>query len=460
MVKTSVSYRCTSCDATHLRWVGRCPQCRTYGSVEEEAKASAPQAGLKATLSANRPTRAARPVTAVSESREVRISSMASEFDRVLGGGLVRGQVVLVAGEPGVGKSTLLLSVADAFARHSPNPVLYVSGEESAEQIGVRARRTGVSAPNLLVANETDLGVVLGHMEEHDPALLVVDSVQTLASQQIDGRAGGVSQVHEVASVLTRVAKGKGIPTLIVGQSTRENSVAGPRALEHLVDTVLTFEGDPHTPMRTLRATKNRFGPADEVVCYEQTDVGLAELPDPSQLFRSNRDVAPAGTCATVTMEGRRPLVAEIQALVTETTAAYPRRAVTGFEQSRAAMLTAVCDRAANLNLPKRDVYLATVAGLRLVDPAIDLATCLALISAATDRPIAQDTIAIGEVALSGDIRPVPSAATRLTEANRLGFRRALVAPGASAPSGALRIVEVPHIVDALTWHLQDSSGS
>lgn len=384
---------------------------------------------------------------------------MAVEFDRVLGGGLVRGQVILVAGEPGVGKSTLLLSVADAFAQHSPDRVLYVSGEESPEQIGVRAHRTGARAPNLLIASETDLGAVLGHVEDIDPALLIVDSVQTLASSDVDGRAGGVSQVHEVAAVLTRVAKSRGMPTLIVGQSTKDNSVAGPRALEHLVDTVLTFEGDPHSPMRTLRAIKNRFGPADEIVCYEQTDSGLSELADPSLLFRSHRDIQPAGTCATITMEGRRPLLAEIQALVTASSSSYPRRAVTGFEQPRAVMLAAVSDKVAKLKLHEKDVYLATVAGLKLTDPAIDLATCLSLISASLDRPIPRDTIAIGEVALSGDIRPVTSARVRLTEANRLGFSNVLAAP-VSAESADVPIVPVSHLSDALAWLLTHTSRS
>jgi DNA repair protein RadA/Sms len=458
MSRTSSTYRCSSCGADHLRWQGKCSRCQTFGSVEEIARPDAPAPGLKANLTGKRPIRKAAPITEVSATGSVRISSMATEFDRVLGGGLVRGQVVLLAGEPGVGKSTLLLAVANAFAGHSPDPVLYVSGEESAEQIGVRARRIAATANNLLVANETDLGTVLGHVEEHQPALLVVDSVQTLASPQVDGRAGGVSQVHEVAAVLTKIAKSRGMPALLVGQSTKENSVAGPRALEHLVDTVLTFEGDPHSSMRTLRATKNRFGPADEVVCYEQTDTGLTELADPSTLFRSHRDKQPAGACATVTMEGRRPILAEIQALVTEATSSYPRRAVTGFEQTRATMLTAVCDRAAQLSLHQKDVYLSTAAGLRLTDPAIDLATCLALVSAAIDRPLPDNMVAFGEVALSGDIRPVPAGNARLAEASRLGFHVALTPRGAQAPPG-IEHAPVAHLSDALAWLLEYTTG-
>ena len=453
MAKTTSTFTCSACGTSHLRWQGKCSQCQAFGTVEESERADAPVAGLKATLTAKRPVRKAAPIGEVSATEDVRMSSMATEFDRVLGGGLVRGQVILVAGEPGVGKSTLLLAVADAFARHSPDPVLYVSGEESAEQIGVRARRTKANAPNLLVANETDLGTVLGHVEEHDPALMVVDSVQTLASPQVDGRAGGVSQVHEVAAVLTKVAKSRGMPMLLVGQSTRENSVAGPRALEHLVDTVLTFEGDPHTSMRTLRAAKNRFGPADEVVCYEQTDVGLAELPDPSSLFRANRDRQPAGTCATVTMEGRRPILAEVQALITATASSYPRRAVTGLEQTRAAMLTAVCDKTARLELHTKDVYLSSAAGLRLTDPAIDLATCLALVSAATGRPLPDNMVAVGEVALSGDVRAVPSAAARLAEADRLGFKVAL-SPAGMNRSNTIKHIQIKHLSDAIAWIL------
>lgn len=457
MAKTVSTYRCTSCGANHLRWVGRCNKCQTFGSVEESARPQSHGTGLKTKLSATSPARRAAPVAEVSAAREVRISSMAAEFDRVLGGGLVRGQVILVAGEPGVGKSTLLLSVADTFALHSPDRVLYVSGEESAEQIGVRAHRTGARAPHLLIANETDLSAVLGHVEQIEPALLVVDSVQALASPDVDGRAGGISQVHEVAAVLSRVAKSRGMPTLIVGQSTKDSSIAGPRALEHLVDTVLTFEGDPHSPMRTLRAIKNRFGPADEVVCYEQTDSGLSELADPSMLFRSHRETQPPGTCATITMEGRRPLLAEIQALVTAASSSYPRRSVTGFEQSRSAMLAAVCDKTAKLDLHQKDVYLATVAGLRLTDPAIDLATCLALLSAALDRPVPSDTIAIGEVALSGDIRPVTSAKVRLTETSRLGFESVLIAPQGADTRGTA-IVPVSHLSDALAWLLANTS--
>ncbi len=294
------------------------------------------------------PQHPARPVEDVVADRTPRELTGLAEFDRVLGGGLVAGQVVLLAGEPGVGKSTLVAAVAHTMAlRNETANVLYVSGEESVEQISVRARRTGAVAPGILLAEETDLGALIGHVEAHDPVLLIVDSVQAIASSSVDGRAGGMSQVQEVTSVLVRLAKSRRLPLLLIGQSTRENAVAGPRALEHMVDTVLTFEGDKHTALRMLRAVKNRYGPSDEVVCFEQADDGLREVPDPSSLFRSARDEPVPGTAVAVSVDGRRAVPAEVQALVAATASGNPRRGVTGLDTSRVAMLLAVTEREA-----------------------------------------------------------------------------------------------------------------
>ncbi|MBI1378408.1 MAG: DNA repair protein RadA [Frankiales bacterium] len=427
-------FRCTECGWSSAKWVGRCGECQAWGTVAEQGGA-APASGLRARTSGVAPTRSARPVSQVAEVEVTRSPTGLGEFDRVIGGGLVPGQVVLVAGEPGVGKSTLLLEVAHRVAEGAGRPrgastVLYVSGEESVEQIGVRARRIGAVSPHLLLADENDLATLLGHVEEHDPALLVVDSVQTIASADVDGRAGGMTQVVEVTQVLSRVAKSRRTPLLVVGQSTKESSIAGPRALEHLVDTVLTFEGDRHTSLRLLRAAKNRYGPADEIVCFEQSDDGLREVLDPSDLFREHRDRPVPGSCVTVTMEGRRALLAEVQALVTTATTPTPRRGVSGLDSSRVAMLVAVTERSLRGRLGDRDVFVATVGGARLSDPACDLAVCLALASSASPRAIGTDVLALGEVALSGDVRPVPFLAQRVAEAARLGYRRLLVPRG------------------------------
>jgi DNA repair protein RadA/Sms len=471
MAKARVdAYRCTECGWTSPKWVGRCGECQAWGTVAELV-AAAPSSGLRSRTSGVAPTRRARPVSEIAEQQVVRRTTGLGEFDRVLGGGLVPGQVVLLAGEPGVGKSTLLLEVGHRYAEdsgrsgdgpgHRGRTVLYVSGEESVEQIGVRARRIGADSQHLLLADENDLATLLGHIEEHDPALVVVDSVQTIASGDIEGRAGGMTQVVEVTQVLSRVAKSRRMPMLIVGQSTKDSSIAGPRALEHLVDTVLTFEGDRHTALRLLRAVKNRYGPADEIVCFEQADDGLREVVDPSDLFREHREKPVPGTCVTVTMEGRRPMLAEVQSLVTMSSMPNPRRGVTGLDSTRVAMLVAVTERAGKLRLGDRDVFVATVGGAKLADPACDLAVCLALASASLDRAVAADVLAIGEVALSGDVRPVPFLNQRVAEAARLGFRRILVPRGTksvlaknadgSAVSAGPKLHEVGHLEDALT---------
>ena len=444
------AFRCSECGWTSSKWVGRCGECQAWGSVAEITVTA--NTGLKSRTSGVAPTRRALPVSEVTKEKVSRSQTGFGEFDRVIGGGLVPGQVVLVAGEPGVGKSTLLLAVAHHVAEGRTQPtVLYVSGEESVEQIGVRARRIGADSERLLLADENDLATLLGHIEEHDPGLVVVDSVQTIASGEIDGRAGGVSQVVEVTQVLSRVAKSRRMPLLLVGQSTKQDSVAGPRALEHLVDTVLTFDGDRNSMLRLLRATKNRYGPADEIVCFEQADDGLREVRDPSDLFRAQRDKPVPGTCVTVTIEGRRPMLAEIQALVTATSPA-PRRGVTGLDSNRVAMLVAVTERAGPAKL-SGDVFVATVGGAKISDPGADLAVCIALASAAVGLPMPADVLAIGEVALSGDIRPVPYLTQRVTEAARLGYRRVLVPRGTrrTLPRiDGVEFSEVAHLDDAL----------
>lgn len=451
MAKKAAGYVCSSCQAELLQWVGRCPRCEEFGTVVELA---APRVlpGLRSTGSGTAPERPARRLVEVAADETPRQRTGLSEFDRAIGGGLVAGQVVLLAGEPGVGKSTLLSTVAHAVATQHPDScVLYVSGEESAEQISLRARRIGAVAPGVLLADESDLGALLGHVEEHQPRLLIVDSVQAIASSAVEGRAGGVTQVQEVAAVLTRVAKARHMPVLLIGQSTRENAVAGPRALEHIVDTVLTFEGDKHTSLRLLRTVKNRYGAADEVVCFEQTDEGLREVVDPANLFRDHRESPVPGTCVTITVDGRRAMPAEIQTLVAEASSPVPRRGVNGLDSTRVAMLLAVTERDAGLSLAKHDVFVATVGGARLSDPSADLAVCLALASARWDNPMPADVAVVGEVALSGDIRPVPFLNQRVAEAARLGYRQLLVPRGARRDHTSMHITEVAHLTDAMT---------
>jgi DNA repair protein RadA/Sms len=458
MSKTSTVFRCTACTAVSGKWYGRCPKCGEFSTVVEQARPPS-TAGLRSSAQASTPSRPARRVSEVVTGAPVlRMGTGIGEFDRVLGGGLVAGQVCLCSGPPGSGKSTLLLAVAESVARSSDRPVLYVSGEESVDQIAVRARRIGAGSPNLLLADDTDLGAVIGHIDSsaaHGPdiALVIIDSVQTIASSDVEGRAGGVTQTMEVAQVLSRVAKSRGIPMILIGQVTKDSTVAGPRALEHIVDTTLSLDGDRHTSLRILRTVKNRFGSL-EVAAFEQTDTGMQEVLDPSSLFREHREQPVPGTCVTVTIEGHRALTAEVQALVAASNNPNPRRGVAGLDSARSAMLIAVSERAAKLRLHDKDVFLATVAGMRVSDPATDLAVCIAVISAAQDHPVPIDLIAIGEVALSGDIRPVPMFAERIAEATRLGFRRLLVPAGSVArrnghqQPGAL--VEVANLEEAI----------
>jgi len=357
------------------------------------------------------------------------VGSGIGELDRVLGGGVVPGGVLLLAGEPGVGKSTLLLEVAARWAR-AGRRTLYVSGEESAAQVRLRAERTNAVDDNLYLAAETDLGGLLTHVETVAPSLLIVDSVQTIGSADVDGVPGGVTQVREVASAVIQRAKRDNIATLLVGHVTKDGSVAGPRVLEHLVDVVLQFEGDRNSRLRLLRAVKNRFGPVDEIGCFDLVDDGIVEVPDPTGLFVSRHEQPVAGTCVTVTMEGRRPLLAEVQALSVASSTPSPRRTSSGLDSSRVAMILAVLTKHCGANLGQLDVYTASVGGARLVEPSVDLAVAIATLSAVTERVVPTDLVAIGEVGLAGEVRKVSNLAARLREAERIGFRRAVVPAG------------------------------
>jgi DNA repair protein RadA/Sms len=445
-IKDRPAYRCTECGYAAARWVGRCPECQAWGSVTE---IGAPRPGLRQ-VPAGPVSAPARPIAEIDiEAARSRPTGI-GELDRVLGGGLVPGAVVLLAGEPGVGKSTLLLEVARRHAAAGGAPALVLTGEESAAQVRLRAERTQALHPRLYLAAETDLGALLGHVDAVAPGLLVVDSVQTVASAAADGAAGGVTQVRAVAAALIAVAKERGMSTVLVGHVTKDGAVAGPRLLEHLVDVVLHFEGDRHSTLRFVRAGKNRFGAADEVGCFTLHDDGIRELPDPSGLFLSRRAEPVPGTCVTVAIEGRRPLLAEVQSLVASSTLASPRRAVSGLDSARVAMVLAVLERRGGVRLGASDVFTATVGGVRVTEPAADLAIALAVASAARDIPLPGGVVAVGEVGLSGDVRGVGGVGRRLLEASRLGFTEALVPPDCGPVPAGLRVTEVADLGVAL----------
>lgn len=449
MAKKTGSYQCTECGWTTVRWVGRCGECQAWGTVVERG-APAPRE-----VTASVPASAAVPISQVPTDSAARRRTTITELDRVLGGGIVPGAVVLLAGEPGVGKSTLLLDVAAKWARQG-GTTLYVSGEESASQVRLRAERTGAVADSLYLASENDLATVLGHIDAVSPSLLVLDSVQTVSTAEAEGAPGGPSQVREVTGALARVAKRDAMPVIIVGHVTKDGAIAGPRTLEHLVDVVLTFEGDRHSGFRMVRATKNRFGPADEVGCFEMNESGIVEVPDPSGLFTTAHEEPTPGTCVTVTLAGRRPLLAEIQALVAPSPQNSPRRATHGLDGSRIAMVLAVLERKARLPLSAHDVYVSTVGGVKVTDPSVDLPAAIAVASAALERHHPRKVLALGEVGLAGELRRVPGVERRLAEAGRLGFELALVPSGSrdvtvKVPKlGGLKVVEVGSLADAL----------
>ncbi|GAA1794726.1 DNA repair protein RadA [Actinomadura chokoriensis] len=428
------AYRCSECGWQTSKWVGRCGECQTWGTVTEAASATPARV-----VSAGPVSAPARPIGQVDvRSAQTRPTGL-DELDRVLGGGIVPGAVLLLAGEPGIGKSTLLLEVAALASTASEGGaknVLYVTGEESAEQVRLRADRVGAITDHLYLAAETELSAVLGHIDSVEPSLLVVDSIQTIGTSEVDGAPGGVTQIREVAANLIRVAKERGITVVLVGHVTKEGAIAGPRLLEHLVDVVLYFEGDRHSRLRMIRAVKNRYGPTDELGCFDLSEVGIVGLPDPSGLFLTRREEPVPGTCVTVTLEGRRPLVAEVQSLVAKSHLPAPRRATSGLDTSRVAMVLAVLAQRCKISMHEQDVYVSTVGGVRLSETSVDLALALAVAGSTVEQALSNSLIALGEVGLAGEVRIVPGVQRRLAEATRLGFKYAVV------PRGSLELAD------------------
>jgi len=449
----AASYRCTECGWQAAKWSGRCGECQAWGTVVQAGVPRPGRAGIRAVAyHAGAPVSVpAVPISRVDASEARARPTGLDELDRVLGGGLVPGAVLLLAGEPGVGKSTLLLEAGALVAESGP--VLYVTGEESAAQVRLRAERIGAVSDQLFLAACSDLDTVLAHVEAVQPRLLIIDSVQTIAAAGVDGTPGGVTQVREVAGALTAVAKERSLATILVGHVTKDGTVAGPRALEHLVDVVLHFDGDRHSQLRMVRAVKNRYGPTDEVGCFDLGEYGIIGLPDPSGLFLSQHREPVPGTCVTITLEGRRPLPAEVQALVGPSALDIPRRATSGLDGSRVGMVLAVLQRRAGLNLGRQDVYAATVGGVRLTEPAVDLAVAISLASSAANLSVPHGVVAIGEVGLAGEVRRVGGLARRLAEAERMGFRRAIVPAGSAGLEGTegIQVVQVEDVRQALS---------
>jgi DNA repair protein RadA/Sms len=431
MAARAQTFVCQNCGASAHRWAGRCEACGEWNTFVEESAAAPARALRKGRLFATEPLKGQPQPTP-------RLASGIAEFDRVIGGGLVRGSVLLLGGDPGIGKSTLLIEVAAAFARGKQRAV-YISGEEAVAQVRLRAERLGLSEAAVETAAETSIEDIVATLSQGPPPhLLVIDSIQTMWTQAVDAAPGTVTQVRGAAGELIRFAKRTGAAVILVGHVTKDGQIAGPRVVEHMVDAVLSFQGEGAQQFRILRAIKNRFGPTDEIGVFEMTGAGLREVANPSELFLSERDLGSPGTAVFAGVEGTRPLLVEIQALVAPTTLGTPRRAVVGWDPNRLSMVLAVLEAHCGVRLSGHDVYLNVAGGLRIQEPAADVAAAAALVSSLARAPLPADAVYLGEVSLSGAVRPVPQTAARLKEAQKLGFARAIVPEAASleAPSG------------------------
>lgn len=460
MARPRSQFACQACGYRTPRWAGRCPGCGAWNTLVEERAdtaraASGPGRGAAGPRAGWARAAPPRPITGLDGEPLRRFSSGFAELDRVLGGGVVPGSLVLVGGDPGIGKSTLLLQVASAVAR-TAGPVLYVSGEESVEQLRLRAERVGALVPGLYVAAEVDATAVAEAVEQVRPVLAVVDSIQTVYHPDLASAPGSVGQVRECAAFFLRLAKDTGTATVLVGHVTKGGEVAGPRTLEHATDAVLYFEGDRHHAFRVVRAVKNRFGSTHELGLFEMTDAGLREVPNPSEVLLDGRPAAASGSVVVATVEGTRPLLVEVQALLTPAAFGVPRRTVSGLDASRAALILAVLEKRVGLNLGGCDAYVKVSGGLRLDDPAADLGIALALASSFLERPVAASVVAVGEVGLAGEVRAVSRVDLRVREASRLGFS-ACVLPAAAARAlagkglpGRVELIGVGSVAEAL----------
>jgi DNA repair protein RadA/Sms len=419
---SKTSFTCNACGAAHKKWAGRCEACGEWNSIVEEAALSTGPA--KKTLGAAKGRRVELSDLSAKDKPLVRTRSGMEEFDRVLGGGLVPASAILVGGDPGIGKSTLLLQAAARFAMNGLKSI-YVSGEEAASQIRMRAERLGLSQAPVLLAAETNLRDIMTTLDAERPDFAIIDSIQTMWADNVDSAPGSVSQVRAAAHELTSFAKRRGISVVLVGHVTKEGQIAGPRVVEHMVDTVLYFEGERGHQFRILRAVKNRFGPADEIGVFEMTGAGLSEVSNPSALFLSERDQPASGSVVFAGVEGTRPVLVEIQALVAQSPLATPRRTVVGWDSGRLSMILAVLEARCGVSFGGMDVYLNIAGGMRVSEPAADLAVAAALLSARQDHPLPSDTVVFGEISLSGALRPITQAEARLKEAAKLGFAAA-----------------------------------
>ncbi|MDH4135249.1 MAG: DNA repair protein RadA [Anaerolineae bacterium] len=441
MARVRTAFVCEQCGHIFPKWSGRCSECGTWNSVvetrvEEDKEKRAARISLV-------PTSEPQPLPTISADGFQRISVPMGELNRVLGGGIVPGSVVLIGGDPGIGKSTLLLQVSSLLARQE-GPVLYVSGEESVQQIKMRAGRLGISDDQLYILSEINLEQIIGHIERLNPRLAVVDSIQSVYTEELTSAAGGVSQVKECAATLLRLAKVSGVPIFIVGHVTKAGAIAGPRVLEHIVDTVLYLEGDRFHAYRLLRGVKNRFGSTNEVGVFEMAGQGLMEVANPSEAFLAERLPTAAGSAIAVTMEGTRPLLVEIQALASTTSFGLPRRTANGIDFNRLLLLVAVLSKRVGLRLSDQDVFVNVVGGLRINEPAADLAVAVAIASSFRDVPVAADLAVVGEIGLSGELRTVSQLSRRLSEAAKLGFRRCLL------PKGVRREKDTPSEIEGI----------
>lgn len=451
-MKDKTLFYCTQCGNETPKWAGQCPACRAWNTlveqpVEAKRKAASPSAGRQAPLGVSRP----KPIADVETTHELRFETGMSELDRVLGGGAVKGSLVLVGGAPGIGKSTLMLQICDNLCRFAK--VLYVSGEESERQIKLRAERLRVRGEGLYLLSETNLENVLESVNQLQPDVLIVDSIQTLYNGDLTTAPGSVGQVKDCTMALMQLAKGQGITVFVIGHVNKEGSIAGPKVLEHMVDCVLYFEGEQQMAYRILRAAKNRFGATNEIGVFEMVDSGLSEVPNPSEMLLSGRPEDTPGTCVTCVMEGVRPVLAEVQALLTPTSFNMPRRASNGFDFNRAMLLLAVLEKRGGLLVGSCDAYINVIGGLNLDEPAADLAMVMALASSFRDKPVPSDLVAIGEVGLTGELRAVNGLGQRLSEVRRIGFTKCLIPARNSGkltePEG-LQLIRVKNIREAL----------